>query len=354
MKKILAVLVICSPVYAMYYNDYDSRLTNVETRLTRVESNVSEIQNILNDKSDPSDSEKTIPGLVSKVISIQNVLYDHTDSDNPGVTIPGLISKFESFYSSIQSLTTGISSLSSTVSDLANDMTDIKTTLTTLDTKYNEQLENAWEEFANKKFQEYMEEKKIVLDIITACKINGDPTPTYIMETAEQLQACDLKTRRKTLSEILIKLDLFARLLDGDKLESLHNYLDDTNVPEPVIKKIGALLSGAIVDRDCIKVTGTTKTFTRTTDLKRGLPHEGWMNPNYDYFAYKKYPYVRNLINQENTRRRVQNAQNEKENALAKAAYTAGINAANRMTFPSQNFTDLVTDYNRLLTHHDI
>ena len=351
MKKILVVLVICSPVFAM---DYDTRLTNIETRLARVESNVSEIQNILNDKTDPSDSEKTIPGLVSKVISIQNVLYDHTDSDNPGVTIPGLISKFESFYSSIQSLTTGISSLTATVSDLANDMADMKTTLTTLDTKYNEQLENAWEEFVDKKFQTYMEEKKIVLDIITACKINGDPTPTYIMETAEQLQECDLETRRETLSEILTKLDLFARLLDGEKLESLHNYLDDTNVPEPVIKEIGELLSNAIVDRDCIKVTGATKAFTRTTDLKRGLPHEGWMNPDYDYFPYKKYPYVRNLINQENARRQTENEQNERDNALAIAQYKAAIQAAERITFPSQNFTDLAADYNRLLTHHDI
>ena len=351
MKKILVAFVICSPAFAM---DYDTRLTNIETRLARVESNVSEIQNILNDKTDPSDSEKTIPGLVSKVISIQNVLYDHTDSDNPGVTIPGLISKFESFYSSIQSLTTGISSLTATVSDLANDMADMKTTLTTLDTKYNEQLENAWEEFVDKKFKTYMEEKKIVLDIITACKINGDPTPTYIMETAEQLQECDLETRRETLSEILTKLDLFARLLDGEKLESLHNYLDDTNVPEPVIKEIRALLSNAIVDRDCIKVTGATRDFTRTTDLKRGLPHENWMSPDYDYFPYKKYPYVRNLINQENARRQTENEQNERDNALAIAQYKAAIQAAERITFPSQNFTDLATDYNRLLTHHDI
>ena len=60
------------------------------------------------------------------------------------------------------------------------------------------------------------------------------------------------------------------------------------------------------------------------------------------------------LINQENAERKAQNEQNERDNALAIAQYKAAIKAAERMTFPTQNFTDLVTDYNRLLTHHDI
>ena len=305
----------------------DDRLNTVDNRLNNAEDNISEIQNILNDKPNPEDPANPIPGLVSKV---------------------------RNFSSSIQDMSSVVSTSSKTVSDLYIDMFNMKTDLATIETKFTEQLNTFWEAFVDKKFQAYMEEKKIVLDIITACKINGDPTPEYIMETAEQLQECDLKTRRETLSEILTKLTLFERLLDGDKLESLQNYLDDTNVPEPIIKEIGELLSDAIVDRDCVKVTGATKAFTRTTDLKRGLPHEGWMNPDYDYFAYKKYPYVKALINQENAERKAQNEQNERDNALAIAQYKAAIKAAERMTFPTQNFTDLVTDYNRLLTHHDI
>lgn len=351
MKRILAVLVFYSPVFAM---DYDTRLTNVETRLTKVENKVSEIQNILNDKPDPSDPEKTVPGLVSKVSEIQNVLFDQPSPTDPKITIPGLIKKFENFYASMIGITAGVSTLTETVTNLSKDMGEMNKTLTNLNTEFNTKLEEAWEKFVDKKFQEYMEEKKIVLDIITACKINGTPRPEYVMETAEQLQECDLKTRREVLSDILKKLDLFERLLDGEKLESLHNYLNDTNVPEPIIKEIEELLTNVIIDRDCIKVTGATKAFTRTTDLKRGLPHEGWMNPDYDYFAYKKYPYVKALINQENARRQTQNEQNERDNALAIAQYKAAIKAAERMTFPSENFTDLVTNYNRLLTHHDI
>ena len=344
MKKILAALMFCSPIFAM---DYDTRLTNLET-------NVSKIQNILNDRPDPSDSEKTIPGLVSNVTEIQNVLYDQTTANDPPEIILGLISKFENFYTGLMGITAGMSSLTETISQLSKEMVDMKETLTTLDTKFNEQLENAWEEFVDKKFQEYMEEKKIVLDIITTCKINGDPVPEYIMETADQLQECDLKLRRETLSEILTKLDLFERLLDAEKLESLHNYLNDTNVPEPIIKEIEELLTNAIVDRDCVKVTGATRDFTRKTDLKRGIPHESWMSPDYDYFAYKKYLYVKALINQENSRRKTQNEQNERDNALAIARYKAAIRAAERITFPAENFTELATNYNRLLTHHDI
>jgi hypothetical protein len=344
MKKILAVLVICSPVCAM---DYDSRLTNVETRLRNVETSVMEIKDVLNDKTDPNTGN-TISGLKSQVENVLNILNDTTDSK--GNIVLGLKSLVETnvplikpLRESIDSISLGMSGLTAAISNLPETIEDI-----------NNKINNGWNTFLEEKFQQYMEEKKIVLDIITACKINGDPTPEYIMETAEQLQECDLKTRRETLSEILNKLTLFERLLDGEKLESIQNYLNDTNVPDPVIKEIEPLLSNAIVDRDCIKVTGATKAFTRTTDLKRGLPHEGWMNPDYDYFAYRKYQYVRNLINQENARRQTQNAENEKANELAQAAYKAGINAANRMTFPAQNFTDLVTDYNRLLTHHDI
>lgn len=299
----------------------DNRLNNIDDHLIRVDNDVEEIK-------------LQVRTNTSAIESIRNTLDPMTQS--------------------IQGVSTGIGALSTTITNISKQVADMQITLTTLDTKFNEQLENAWEEFVDKKFQAYMEEKKIVLDVITACKINGDPTPEYIMETAEQLQECDLKTRRETLSEILTKLTLFERLLDGEKLESIQNYLNDTNVPDPIIKEIEKFLSNAIVDRDCIKVTGATKTFTRTTDLKRGLPHEGWMNPDYDYFAYRKYPYVKNLINQENARRQTQNAENERANELAQATYKAGINAANRMTFPSQNFTDLVTDYNRLLTHHDI
>jgi len=351
MKKILAALMLCSPIFAM---DYDTRLTNVETRLTRVENNVSEIQNILNDKPDPSDPEKTVPGLVSKVTEIQNVLFDQPSPTDSKVTIPGLITKFESFYTSVVGITAGVSTLTETVTNLSKDMVEMNKTLTNLNTEFNTKMEEAWEKFVDKKFQEYMEEKKIVLDIITACKINEDPLPEYIMETAEQLQEYDLKTRRETLSEILIKLDLFERLLDGEKLESLHNYLNDTNVPEPIIKEIEELLTNAIVDRDCVKVTGATRDFTRKTALKRGIPHKSWMSPDYDYFAYKKYLYVKALINQENTRRKTQNEQNERDNALAIARYKAAIRAAERITFPAENFTELATNYNRLLTHHDI
>jgi len=87
MKKILAALMFCSPIFAM---DYDTRLTNLET-------NVSKIQNILNDRPDPSDSEKTIPGLVSNVTEIQNVLYDQTTANDPPEIILGLISKLRIF-----------------------------------------------------------------------------------------------------------------------------------------------------------------------------------------------------------------------------------------------------------------
>lgn len=348
MKKILFVFMVCVPSFAMNPSSYETRLTNVETSLSRVEASVSEILNILNDKQDPDDETATIAGLKTKVQ--KNI----DDIANIKVFI-------EAFQQNTQNISTTLTTLSSTVADLSSQIADISATVSdvsarmdNIDATIDEKMSTSWEEFIEKKYQEYMETKKQVLDIITARKINGEDTPEYIMETAEQLQACNLEVRRKTLSDILDKLNIFASLLDSDKLESVQAYLDNTNVPQPNLQELGEILPAIVIEGEYLRVYGATRSFTRSSGFKTGLPKQGWMDPYSDYFAYGLRPTLERAISRENLTRSTNNAVIELQNALAQAKYDAGIAAAERMTFPADDFTDIVADYNRLLTRHEI
>lgn len=341
MKKIFAVFVFCSHAWAMDSSIY-------ETRLSKVETSVSEIQNILNDKQDPDDATAKIPGLITKV---QDAIND----------ISNVKTSVDAIQQSTISVSTGMSSLSATVSNLSTQIGEIQATVTDINTRMNnidasidEKMKTSWEVFIENKFQEYMKEKKKVLDIITACKIKGISTPTYIMETSEQLQLLSLDVRRSTLSEILTKFNVFATLLDNDQLEIIQTYFDNTNVPKPQLKPVNEIMQGVIIEGEYLKVSGATRTFTRSSGFKTGLPKQRWMDPNCDYFAYGLRPILEQAINQENLGRRTSNAAIEKENALAQAAYDSGIHAAERATFPADDLTSLINDYNRLLTCHEI
>lgn len=310
----------------------ETRLSSHEVRLENIETDVAEIKDILNDKTDSSG--KTILGLKSQVRI--NTTTVESIKENIG-------SMSEGISSLTTSLTTSVNSLSSQIFDILNSIEGVE-----------EKINNGWDTFLDEKFQEYMQVKKKVLDIIAACKANGTPTPTYITETADQLQACSLDIRRKALSDILDKLNVFATLLNNDKLDSLQAYINNTAVPAPKLQEIRPLLSGVIIEGEYLKVSGATKSFTRASGFKTGVPKQGWMDQSCDYFAYGLRPVLEKSIAVENLSRNTSNAAAEVTNALARAGYEAAIQAAERMTFPADDFTDLVMDYNRLLTRHEI
>ena len=325
MKKILLVFLGFVPSFAMDPSAYEARLKNVEIA-------VAEIKDVLNDKTDSEG--KTIPGLKSQVeynTTIIKSLQGNIGSMSEGIS------------TLTTSLTTSVNSLSSQIFDILNSISGIE-----------EKINKGWDKFLEEKFQEYMEVKKKVLDIIAACKANGNPIPTYIVETADQLQAMNLEMRRLTLSEVLTKLNVFASLLNDEKLESLQTYLNNTSVPKPNLIGLQPTMPGITIEGEYIKVSGETRMFTRTSGFKTGLPKQGWMDQSCDYFAYGIRPVLERAINQENIRRNAINASIRLQNAKAQAAYDAGIQAAERASFPADDFTSLVMDYNRLLTRHEI
>ncbi len=311
MKKCVIALVLCSSSFAM--NNYEARIGNLESKMAAIE-------NIMNDKTDPDDPSAKILGLKSKV-----------EKNTTAVNL---------FNQSILGLSTGISSFSTTVSSLIEQVSDIKLTLTNLETKFNKELECAW----------------TVIDIITACKIKGDPVPTYIKETAAQIQKNDFKTRRTALADILNKLNIFISLLDGEKINLIQKYLDDTNVPDPNIREINEILpiANIIIDGNYIKITGVLRTFIRGTYLGSGLPHESWMDINYDYFSFKRSEEIKGQIKKENEQRTKDNKEIEQKNAEAQTKYEDEIWRVSRIPFPAEELDALITDYNRLLTRHEI
>ena len=251
----------------------------------------------------------------------------------------------------VEGIALGISGLTAAISGLPEIIKNI-----------NEKIDKGWDTFLEEKFQEYMEVKKKVLDIIAKCKTNGEPIPTYIVETAEQLQAMDLEMRRLVLSEILTKLKVFESLLDSknnpildsNKMKSLQTYLDNTNVPKPELKELQPIMPSLVIEGEYLKVYGETRKFTRSAGFKTGLPKENWMDQSCDYFAYGLRPTLEQVLGQENLKRDEINAVIRVQNAKAQAAYDAGISAAERVVFPADNLATLIKDYNRILLHHEI
>lgn len=316
-------------------NDFSSIVSNISAGITGLQADIS--------------------WMARDVDTLKKDIYDRTDSE--GETIPGLkslvetnISLIKSLQDSVESMSLGISGLTTAITGLPEIIKDI-----------NEKIDNGWDKFLEEKFQECMDIKKQVHDIITNCKVNEQDTPAYIMETSEQLQAMDLEMRRKVLSEILTKLKVFESLLDGqhnplldnDKMQSLQTYLDNTNVPKPEIKEIQSTLN-YIIEGEYIKVTGATRAFTRSVGFKTGLPKESWMDQSYDYFAYGFLPVLEGVMSSENAKRADSNEAIRDENAKAQAKYDAGISTAERVTFPADNLTTLINDYNRILLRHEI
>ena len=326
MRKILSIFMICVPSFAMDPSAFEERLRKVEVA-------VAEIKDVLNDKTDP-ETGQTVLGLKSQV-------------EVNTATVNSLQTSIGSMSDGIATLTT---SLTTAMNTFSSQILSILNSIDGIEKKINE----GWDSFLNEKFEEYMKVKKKVLDIIAACKASGEPTPTYIVETADQLLAMNLEVRRLTLSEVLTKLNVFAALLNDEKLETLQTYLDNTNVPKPDIQKLYPIMPGIVIEGEYIKVSGETRVFTRSSGFKTGLPKQGWMDQACDYFAYGIRPVLERAINQENFRRNTINASIRVQNAKAQAAYDAAIQAAMRVTFPSADFTDIVSDYNRLLTRHEI
>ncbi len=325
MKKILFVFLGFVPSFAMDPSSFEERLRKVETAVV-------EIKDILNDKTDSEG--KTVPGLKSQVEHNTAIIE----------SLQGSIGSMSDGISTLTtSLTTSVNSLSSQIFDILNSMSGIE-----------EKINKGWDAFLEEKFEEYMKVKKKVLDIIAACKANGNPVPTYIVETADQLLVMNLEMRRLTLSEVLTKLNVFASLLDNEKLESLQTYLNNTSVSKPNLIGLQPTMPGIIIEGEYIKVSGETRMFTRTSGFKTGIPKQGWMDQSCDYFFYGIRPALERAINQENIRRNAINASIGLQNAKAQAAYDAAIQAAMRVTFPANDFTSVVSDYNRLLTRHEI
>lgn len=320
--------------------------------------------------------------IYENVRKMMNLLYDHPDPDDEMVIIPGLKTRvkncmdkmdsmdamFDAVRQSMQAVTDGQAAITSTLTDLSSQFAnmqesvaeqktivdDISRRMDAIDSTIDERMSTSWEVFIEKKFEEYMEVKKQVLDIITAQRIEGKDDPTYIMETAEQVSLLDLENRRETLSTLLETLNVFETLLDGEKLESLESYLDQTKVTKPKYEEIKDIIPGLIIDGSYVRVTGATRDYTRAIGLKTGLPKKNWMNPDYDYFPYGSRPFLENLLNSENYRRNTSNAEAKRINAIRKARYEADMRAAERITFPQSNLQTLITDYNRLLTRHEI
>ena len=371
-----------------------TKVKDLETFRNTIETDVTAIKNILNDEKN-TDGTIKFKGLVTKVsemsesiealnstvqdhttsigslkifkntiensiIEIQDILYDKKNEEGT-VVAPGLVTKVKnntetlnSINESITSMAKSTKALTELTSGISEKMLNMQLTVATLDTTFNQKLEDTWRTFVEQKYQEYMNEKKQVQDIILSCKSNGTPVPTYIMETAEQLQACDLNTRRSVLSNILGKLNVFASLLDGEKIESIQNYLNITNVSQPQIQQVGPIMPGVELVGSYIRVSGATREFTRSAGFRTGLPKQNWMDPNYDYFPYGSRAGIEKKITEENERRQRQNVDIEIANASALAQYQKGIQAANGAAFPSGNFKDIVTDYNFKLAHHNI
>ncbi len=365
MKKFLVSLILCSPAFSM---NYDSRITSLENDVSTIKTDVSslkttingengsggiaEIIQILEDRPDPDDhlNHSIIPGLKTKVLNNEE-------------SIERLQKAVEDFQNSNKVVSDTLTLLTSTMTDISNQVgelnvtvNDLKIRVEAVETSLYTNITASWETFLSEKFEEYMKVKKQVLDVIASCKAKGEPTPTYIVETAEQLQALDLDTRRTALTKILEKLDVFGFLLNGAKIESLQNYLTNTTVPKPTLQEIGEIMStaGIIIDGDYIKITGELRAFIRKTYLGSGVPHESWMDINYDYFGYKRLTEIKRRIGIENNRRDEENSRIEYENAMAQATYDAGIIAANRVEFPAAELDSLISDYNRLLTRHEI
>lgn len=365
MKKILVALMLCFSSFAM--DNYGSRISNLENDVSTIKTDVTSLKNTVNgeggsggiaeiikiieDVPDPDDPfHPMIPGLKTKVLnneeSIKRLQKTVEDFQNSNKVVSDTLTM----------LTSTITDTSKQVGELNVTVNDLKTRLEAVETSLNTNITASWENFLSQKFEEYMKVKKQVLDIITALKIKGDPTPTYIVETAAQLKACDLDTRRTALTNVLAKLEIFGVLLNGSKIELLRNYLTNTDVPKPNIREIEKIMStvGIIIDGDYIKITGELRSFVRKTYLGSGVPHESWMDINYDYFGYKRLDEIKRVIIIENAQRKAKNTRIEYENAMAEAAYKAGIEAANRVDFPYVEFDSIVSDYNRLLTRHEI
>ncbi len=327
---------------------------------SKVENNMTKIDNLTDIVSGISaiitKLQANIAGIALSVNTLQRDMYDQVDPETQKVT-PGLKTLVETniplikpLQDEVEGIALGISGLTAAISGLPEIIKNI-----------NEKIDKGWDTFLEEKFQEYMEVKKKVLDIIAKCKTDEEPIPTYIVETSEQLQAMDLEMRRLVLSEILTKLKVFEFLLDSknnpildsNKMKSLQTYLDNTNVPKPDLKEIQPTLS-YVIEGEYIKVSGETRKFTRSAGFKTGLPKENWMDQSCDYFAYGFLPVLKDVIFPENDERGDINEQIRKENAKAQAAYDAGISAAEKEAFPADNLTTLINDYNRILLHHEI
>ncbi|MBO7454060.1 MAG: hypothetical protein J6T91_01590 [Alphaproteobacteria bacterium] len=320
-----------------------SQVESNKTKVSTLEGDITEIKDVLNDKEDPG-AGPLILGLKSKI--------DGT-SDNPNL---GLMNQMQQ-----------VKSLLNYRNNTFKRIDDIETEIEALNKSFNdmkEKIDNynlSMDEKFQKYIQEYMDVKKQVHDVIANCKANGQDSPAYIMETADQLQSMDLETRRKVLSEILDKLKVFESLLDSqnnplldsNKMKSIQTYLNNTNVPKPEMKEIQPILN-YIIEGEYIKVTGATREFTRSVGFKTGLPTEDWMDQSYDYFAYGFLPIMKNAIFSENSKRGDSNEAIKEENAKAQAKYDAAISAAERATFPADNLTTLINDYNRILLRHEI
>jgi len=353
MKKILVSILLCSHAFSMNNN---SQTTSLETRMQAVENSIADHNSRLNNiNSAFSNVNSALSNVNSELISMSGQLNTFKIDTNQHLTlidtklndVDNRLTIIENKLEVVDQFSTALEELSSTISDVIKQMAEMQITLSTLDMKYNEKLENTWDVFVNQKFDEYMQVKKKVLDVISSCKAQGEPTPTYIVETAEQLQLCSLDTRRALLTEIIEKLNVFAFLLNGEKIEALQNYLTVTTVPESLEIKEIMPLSGIIIDGDYIKITGALRDFIRKTPLGTGVPHESWMDINYDYFGYKRLSEIKTKITTENADRKIRNEANQ-------AAHDAAINAANRVELPADELDSLISDYNRLLTRHEI
>ena len=337
----------------------DSRVGNNTTRINTLENTtIPGLDSRVGDNTTRINTleNTTIPGLESKVDTnttsvskLEKIIYDKIDSNTGEVTL-GLKSLVETniplikpLQDSVDSMSLGISALTAGISGLPQMIEGI-----------NKKINDGWDTFLEEKFKKYMEVKNQVLDIIANCKINGQDTPTYIVETAEQLMAMKLDMRRLTLSRVLTKLKVFEQLLDDDELQSIQTYLDNTNVPEPDLKSLQEIMPNFVIEGEYLKVYGETRKFTRSAGFKTGLPKEGWMDQSCDYFAYGLRPTLERAISQENSKRSKINDEIKLQNAEAQARYDAGIISAERVDFPTDNFTNLVTEYNRLLVRHEI
>lgn len=335
MKKILLISVfsiIC---------DYSFSMGNIESRVQQLESKMSKIEELMYDHPDPDNPMGTILGIKTLVTQQQS-------------TTENLNQAFTAISNSLNQITETLTTLTSDVAEQKMKVAEISERMDNIDSTIDTRMSTSWEVFIEKKYQEYMKEKKEVLDIIINHRIHGEDNPTYIMETAEQIELCEFDLRRETLGKILEKLMIFDVVLDSDLLESIRTYLEQTDVPLPQYEEVKAILPNIIIEGNYIKVTGATKTFTRSAGFKTGLPRKDWMDPAYDYFPYGSRPLIESTILLENRQRISDNIEIRRRNDIKKARYEADSAAARRVTFPKENLATLIADYNRLLIRHEI